>query len=267
MAKQKTPKRSRSTKYVYFFGDGKADGAGEMRNLLGGKGANLGEMSKIGVPVPAGFTITTEVCTYYYDHGKKYPAELEKQVLANVKKVEKVMGGRFGDAKNPLLLSVRSGARVSMPGMMETILNLGLNDKIAAGLIQKSGNERFVWDAYRRFIQAYGDVVMGVQPEGREHDPFEVAIEAIKEKRGVHLDTELTAEDLQGLVGTFKSIVKKRTGKNFPDDPLEQLWGGIGAVFSSWNGNRAVVYRNINSIPHNWGTAVNVQSMVYGNMG
>jgi pyruvate, orthophosphate dikinase len=266
--KKRTAKKSaRSKKYVYFFGDGKAEGKGEMKNLLGGKGANLAEMSSIGIPVPAGFTITTEVCTYFYAHGKKYPAVLERQVIDRVKTVEKVMGGKFGDAGNPLLLSVRSGARVSMPGMMETILNLGLNDTIAEGLIKKSGNERFVWDAYRRFVQTYGDVVMGVKPEGKEEDPFEVAIDEVKESRGVKLDTELGADDLKELTATFKAIVKKRTGKVFPDDPMEQLWGGIGAVFGSWMGNRAVVYRNINSIPHDWGTAVNVQAMVYGNMG
>ncbi len=258
---------SRPKKTVYFFGDGKASGTGEMKNLLGGKGVNLAEMSRIGIPVPAGFTITTEVCTYYYNHNKRYPAALEKQILDNLKKVEKVMGGKFGNSDNPLLLSVRSGARVSMPGMMETVLNLGLNDEIARGLIQKSGNERFVYDAYRRFIQTYGDVVMGVQPEGIEIDPFEAAIEKIKEKRGIHLDTELTTDDLQELVASFKKLVKKRTGKTFPDDPMEQLWGGIGAVFGSWNGQRAIIYRNIHNIPHDWGTAVNVQSMVYGNMG
>jgi len=263
-AAKSTAKR---TKYVYFFGDGKAEGKGELRNLLGGKGANLGEMSSIGIPVPAGFTITTEVCTYYYDHAQKYPASLEKQVLDNVKKVERVMGGRFGDSKDPLLVSVRSGARVSMPGMMETILNLGLNDDIVPGLIEKSGNEWFVYDAYRRFVQAYGDVVMGVQAGEREHDPFEVAIEKIKDRRGIHLDTDMTVDDLKTLVRDFKTIVKKRTGKNFPDDPMEQLWGGIGAVFGSWMGRRAIRYREINGIPHNWGTAVNVQSMVYGNMG
>jgi pyruvate,orthophosphate dikinase len=263
------PKQSRTKrrKFVYFFGDGKADGTGGMKNLLGGKGANLADMSSIGIPVPAGFTITTEVCTYYYDHKKHYPRELEAQTLANLRKIERVMGGKFGDPRNPLLLSVRSGARVSMPGMMETVLNLGLNDEIAEGLIKKSGNERFVYDAYRRFIQTYGDVVMGVQPEGMEHDPFEVAIEKIKHKRGIHLDTELTTDDLKDLVDAFKKIVKQRTKKNFPDDPMEQLWGGIGAVFGSWMGQRAIIYRNINGIPHNWGTAVNVQSMVYGNMG
>ncbi len=269
MAKaKKTAARSpRRKKYVYFFGEGKVQGTGDMKNLLGGKGANLAEMSRIGIPVPAGFTITTEVCTYYYNHNKQYPADLERQVLDNLKSVERNMGGKFGDPQNPLLLSVRSGARVSMPGMMETVLNLGLNDEIARGLIEKSGNERFVYDAYRRFIQTYGDVVMGVQPQGKEIDPFEAAIEKIKEKRGVHLDTELTADDLQELVAGFKKIVKKRTGKTFPDDPMEQLWGGIGAVFGSWNGQRAIIYRNIHNIPHDWGTAVNVQSMVYGNMG
>ena len=258
---------TKAQKFVYFFGDGKADGTGVMKNLLGGKGANLAEMSSIDIPVPAGFTITTDVCTYYYDHKKRYPRELEAQTLTNLRKIEKVMGGKFGDPSNPLLLSVRSGARVSMPGMMETVLNLGLNDEIAEGLIKKSGNERFVYDAYRRFIQTYGDVVMGVQPEGIEHDPFEVAIEKIKDKRGIHLDTELTTDDLKELVDAFKKIVKQRTKRSFPDDPMEQLWGGIGAVFGSWMGQRAIIYRNINGIPHDWGTAVNVQSMVYGNMG
>lgn len=267
MAKAKKASRPSRKKLVYFFGDGKADGKGGLRNLLGGKGTNLGEMARIGLPVPAGFTITTEVCTYYYAHGEKYPRELRKQVESNVKKIEKVMGGEFGNPDNPLLLSVRSGARVSMPGMMETVLNLGLNDQIAEGLIAKSGNERFVWDAYRRFIQTYGDVVMGVAAEGKEHDPFEVAIERIKEKRGVVLDTELTTEDLKKLTADFKAIVKRRAGRAFPEDPMEQLWGGISAVFGSWNGARAIIYRNINGIPHEWGTAVNVQSMVYGNMG
>ncbi|MDP6775494.1 MAG: pyruvate, phosphate dikinase, partial [Candidatus Latescibacteria bacterium] len=266
-AKKAAKKAARKTKYVYFFGDGKADGAGEMKNLLGGKGANLAEMSGIGIPVPAGFTITTEVCTYYYEHGRRYPADLERQVMDNVRKIEKVMGGKFGDPGNPLLVSVRSGARVSMPGMMETILNLGLNDEIAAGLIERSNNERFVYDAYRRFVQTYGDVVMGVRPEEREIDPFEAAIEEIKERRGVHLDLDLTAEDLKELVGTFKKIVKKRTSKTFPEDPMQQLWGGIGAVFGSWDGARAVTYRKIHGIPDDWGTAVNVQAMVYGNMG
>ena len=267
MAKAKKATRRSGKKYVYFFGDGKAEGKADMRNLLGGKGANLAEMSGIGIPVPAGFTITTEVCTYYYDHGKKYPAALEKQVLENVAKLEKAMGSKFGDASNPLLLSVRSGARVSMPGMMETVLNLGLNDEITQGIIEKTGNERFGWDSYRRFIQTYGDVVMGVAAEGREIDPFEEAIDKIKHKKGIEDDLDLTVDDLKQLVDTFKQIVKKRTGKNFPTDPLEQLWGGIGAVFGSWQAARAITYRRLNNIPASWGTAVNVQSMVYGNMG
>ena len=258
---------SKTEKYVYFFGAGKADGDGQQRNLLGGKGANLAEMSRIGIPVPAGFTITTDVCTYYYGHEKNHPAALGGQVVSNLRKVEKAMGGRFGDAQNPLLLSVRSGARVSMPGMMETVLNLGLNDEIAEGLIEKSGNERFVWDVYRRFIQTYGDVVMGVQPKEREHDPFEAAIDSIKARRGISLDTDLTSNDLRDLVAMFKDIVRSRAGRSFPESPMEQLWGSVNAVFDSWNGHRAIVYRNINDIPHNWGTAVNVQSMVYGNMG
>ena len=258
---------SKIEKYVYFFGAGKADGDGQQRNLLGGKGANLAEMSRIGIPVPAGFTITTDVCTYYYGHEKNHPAALGGQVVSNLRKVEKAMGGRFGDARNPLLLSVRSGARVSMPGMMETVLNLGLNDEIAEGLIEKSGNERFVWDVYRRFIQTYGDVVMGVQPKEREHDPFEAAIDSIKARRGISLDTDLTSNDLRDLVAMFKDIVRSRAGRSFPESPMEQLWGSVNAVFDSWNGHRAIVYRNINDIPHNWGTAVNVQSMVYGNMG
>ncbi len=258
---------SKSEKYVYFFGNGTADGDGDQRNLLGGKGANLAEMSRIGIPVPAGYTITTEVCDYYYGHEKKHPPELDSQVVSNLKKVENAMGGRFGNAGNPLLLSVRSGARVSMPGMMETVLNLGLNDEIAGGLIEKTRNERFVWDVYRRFIQTYGDVVMGVQPEEREHDPFEAAIDSVKARRGISLDTDLTSNELRELVAIFKDIVRSRAGRSFPEDPMEQLWGSVNAVFNSWNGNRAVVYRNINDIPHSWGTAVNVQAMVYGNMG
>ena len=260
-------KAKQEKKYVYFFGDGKAEGAAEMHNLLGGKGANLAEMSGLGIPVPAGFTITTEVCTYYYDHNKKYPDALEKQVMDNVAKLENVMGGKFGDATNPLLLSVRSGARVSMPGMMETVLNLGLNDEITEGLIARSNNPRFGWDSYRRFIQTYGDVVMGVAAEGLERDPFEAAIDEVKEKRGIEDDLDMTVEDLKTLVNMFKDIVKTRTGQNFPTDPIEQLWGGIGAVFGSWQADRAIIYRRLNNIPGDWGTAVNVQSMVYGNMG
>ncbi len=260
-------KAKQEEKYVYFFGDGKAEGATEMRNLLGGKGANLAEMSGLGIPVPAGFTITTEVCTYYYDNDKQYPEALKKQVMDNVAKLENVMGGKFGDATNPLLLSVRSGARVSMPGMMETVLNLGLNDEIAEGLIARSNNPRFGWDSYRRFIQTYGDVVMGVTAEGLEIDPFEAAIDEVKEKRGIEDDLDMTVEDLKTLVNMFKDIVKTRTGQNFPTDPIEQLWGGIGAVFGSWQADRAIIYRRLNNIPGDWGTAVNVQSMVYGNMG
>ena len=270
MAKAKKAAKGSTSrkKYVYFFGDGNAEGTGKMRNLLGGKGANLAEMCSIGIPVPAGFTITTEVCTYYYDHGKKYPPELEKQVLDNIRKIERAMGGKkFGDVKNPLLLSVRSGARVSMPGMMETVLNLGLNDEIVESMIAKTKNPRFGWDSYRRFVQTYGDVVMGVTAEGKEHDPYEVAIDAIKTKRGITSDLDMTVEDLKELVVTFKKIIKERSGQDFPSDPMEQIWGGIGAVFGSWNGARAITYRRINGIPHDWGTAVNVQAMVYGNMG
>ncbi|MBM3276840.1 MAG: pyruvate, phosphate dikinase [Candidatus Handelsmanbacteria bacterium] len=254
-------------KYVYLFGTPKTAGDASMRNLLGGKGANLAEMSKLGLPVPAGFTITTEVCTYYYQHVKSYPAELKKQVESALKEVEQKMGARFGDPANPLLLSVRSGARASMPGMMETVLNLGLNDQIIAGLIARSGNERFCYDVYRRFVQMYGDVVMGLRPEGKEVDPFEVLIEHKKHARNVHLDTELSAADLKELVGEFKAEISRRLGKPFPEDPSEQLWGAVGAVFSSWNGARAIKYRELEGIPHAWGTAVNVQSMVYGNMG
>ncbi len=254
-------------KYVYLFGTRKSEGDRSMRNLLGGKGANLAEMSSLGLPVPAGFTITTDVCTYYYDHGKSYPRELSKQIEAAIGEVEKKMGAKFGDPKNPLLLSVRSGARVSMPGMMETVLNLGLNDEIVEGLIAKSKDPRFCYDVYRRFVQMYGDVVMGVRPEGIEIDPFEQLIEKKKHKRGVELDNELLAEDLKELVAEYKAEIKKRLKRTFPEDPKEQLWGAVGAVFSSWQGERAIRYREIEGIPHNWGTAVNVQSMVYGNMG
>ena len=238
-----------------------------MRNLLGGKGANLAEMARLGLPVPAGFTITTEVCTYYYDNKKNYPSQLNGQIEKALREVEKKMGARFGDPQNPLLLSVRSGARVSMPGMMETVLNLGLNDEIVAGLSEKSGDPRFCYDVYRRFVQMYGDVVMGLRPEDKEVDPFEHLLEQKKEKRGVEIDSDLPAEDLAELVNEFKAVIKKRLKRSFPEDPIEQLYGAIGAVFSSWQGDRAIRYRNIEGIPHNWGTAVNVQSMVYGNMG
>ena len=238
-----------------------------MKNLLGGKGANLAEMSSMGLPVPAGFTITTEVCTYYYDHKNSYPRELAKQIDGAIREVEKTMGASFGDPKNPLLLSVRSGARVSMPGMMETVLNLGLNDEIVDGLVKQSGDARFCYDVYRRFVQMYGDVVMGMRPEGNEIDPFEQLLEKKKHKRGVELDNELLAEDLQELVTEFKAEIKKRLKRTFPEDPKEQLKGAVGAVFGSWQGDRAIRYRQIEGIPHQWGTAVNVQSMVYGNMG
>jgi len=254
-------------KYVYFFGEGKAEGKAEMKELLGGKGANLAEMSNLGIPVPAGFTISTEVCTYFYNNGK-YPPELEGEVMDALAKVEKVMGASFGDADNPLLLSVRSGARVSMPGMMDTVLNLGLNDVTIQGLITKSGNPRFAYDSYRRFIAMFGDVVLGLKPVDKDDvDPFEEILEEIKKKQGVKYDTELTADDLKGLVVQFKDVIKKRAGKDFPEDPKEQLWMAIGAVFESWNNERAVIYRKLNSIPDHWGTAVNVQSMVFGNMG
>ncbi|MGQ9798331.1 MAG: pyruvate, phosphate dikinase [Ignavibacterium sp.] len=258
---------AKTQKYVYFFGGKKAEGKAEMKALLGGKGANLAEMVNIGLPVPAGFTITTEVCTYYYKNNHKYPKELKAQVLAALKKVEKEMGAVFGDPKNPLLVSVRSGARASMPGMMDTVLNLGLNDVIVQGLIEKTNNPRFAYDSYRRFVQMYGDVVFGLKPKDEhERDPFEVIIENKKQAKGVKLDTELTADDLKELVSEFKSAIKEKTGHDFPDDPMEQLWGAIGAVFGSWMNERAIVYRKLNNIPEWWGTAVNVQSMVFGNM-
>ncbi|MEJ5261462.1 MAG: pyruvate, phosphate dikinase [Ignavibacterium sp.] len=259
---------AKTQKYVYFFGGKKAEGKADMKALLGGKGANLAEMVNIGLPVPAGFTITTEVCTYYYKNNHKYPKELKAQVLDALKKVEKEMGAVFGDPKNPLLVSVRSGARASMPGMMDTILNLGLNDVTVQGLIEKTNNPRFAYDSYRRFVQMYGDVVLGLKPKDKhEHDPFEVIIENKKHSKGVKLDTELTADDLKELVTEFKTAIKEKTGHDFPDDPMEQLWGAIGAVFGSWMNERAIVYRKLNNIPEWWGTAVNVQSMVFGNMG
>jgi pyruvate,orthophosphate dikinase len=255
-------------KYVYFFGSGKAEGKAEMKNLLGGKGANLAEMVNIGLPVPPGFTITTEVCTAYYQNKQKYPKSLEKEVRTALTKVEKAMGAKFGDAKNPLLVSIRSGARASMPGMMDTILNLGLNDQTVAGLVAKTKNERFVFDSYRRFVQMYGDVVLGLKPVNKDDiDPFEEIIEAKKHAKGVKLDTELTAEDLKELVVKFKAAIKEKTGHEFPEDPLVQMWGAIGAVFSSWMNDRAIAYRKMYDIPESWGTAVNVQTMVFGNMG
>jgi pyruvate,orthophosphate dikinase len=259
---------SNKRKYVYYFGGKKADGKARMKGLLGGKGANLAEMVNIGIPVPAGFTITTEVCTYYYDHKKKYPKELKRQINASLKKVEKRMVAKFGDVKDPLLLSVRSGARASMPGMMDTILNLGLNDETVKGLIEKTNNPRFAYDSYRRFVQMYGDVVLGLKPEDKHaEDPFEVILHKKKKKYGFKLDTELTAEHLKELVEEFKAEIKNKTQHDFPTDPMDQLWGAVGAVFGSWMNERAIVYRKLNNIPAEWGTAVNVQSMVFGNMG
>ena len=257
------------TKRVYTFGGGKAEGDASYRNLLGGKGANLAEMSGLGIPVPAGFTITTEVCTEYNKVGHDRTVELIKaEVEAAVKEVEAVMGAQFCDEDNPLLLSVRSGARVSMPGMMDTVLNLGLNDSAVEALAKKSGNERFAWDSYRRFVQMYGDVVLGMKPESKEDiDPFEKIMEDLKESRGYELDTEFTVEDLKTLVSQFKAAVTKKTGHSFPDNPWDQLWGSVMAVFDSWETPRAVYYRMLNKIPGDWGTAVNVQAMVFGNMG
>lgn len=258
----------KTPKYVYFFGGKQADGKAEMKNLLGGKGANLAEMVNIGLPVPAGFTITTEVCTYYYDNKKTYPKELKDQLLKALAQTEKIMGAKFGDPNNPLLVSVRSGARASMPGMMDTILNLGLNDITVQGLIEKTNNPRFAYDSYRRFVAMYGDVVLGMKPADKHSiDPFEEIIEAKKHEVGAVLDTELSADDLKDLVARFKEAVKEKTGKAFPENPMDQMWGAIGAVFGSWMNERAIVYRKLNNIPAAWGTAVNVQSMVFGNMG
>ena len=249
------------TQWVYNFGK-QTDGKADMRNLLGGKGANLGEMSSLGLPVPPGFTITTEVCTAFYENDQKYPAELKPQVLEALAMIENQMDMKFGDADNPLLVSVRSGARVSMPGMMDTVLNLGLNDDTVKGLAKKSGDERFAWDSYRRFIQMYGDVVMGV-----EHHDFEDIIEQHKRDADVEEDTAITADGWKSVVTQYKEMIERQLGKPFPTDPQEQLWGAIGAVFSSWMVPRAITYRKINDIPEDWGTAVNVQSMVFGNMG
>jgi pyruvate, orthophosphate dikinase len=261
-------KISKKPRYVYFFGDGKADGDGKMKPLLGGKGANLAEMTRIGLPVPPGFTITTEVCTYFYENKRSYPPELNEQVSAALAKVEKSAGKRLGDRDDPLLLSVRSGARDSMPGMMDTILNLGINDEVVEIVAEKSGNPRFAWDSYRRFLQMYGDVVMGVQKrEGEDHEPFETVIEEVKHAARVEKDTDLSVDHLKSMVEKFKQLIKERTGKAFPQDPLDQMWGSIGAVFGSWNNDRAIVYRRKYNIPHEWGTAVNVQTMVFGNRG
>jgi len=271
MAKAPASKASKSTKYVYTWGNKKADGDGSMKPLLGGKGANLAEMTRIGLPVPPGFTITTEVCTYFYDHKKTYPPQLQAQMEAGVVNMEKIMGYKFGDAKGfPLLVAVRSGARDSMPGMMDTILNLGLNDQTVLSLAAATKNERFAWDCYRRFVQMYGDVVLGVQKrEGEDHEPFETVIEGFKHEK-YHkdiVDSELTAADQQDLVKRFKALVKERTGKTFPNDPWDQLRGAAGAVFGSWMNDRATVYRRKYGIPTEWGTAVNIQAMVFGNTG
>ena len=256
-------------KRVYTFGNKQAEGNGKMRELLGGKGANLAEMNLIGIPVPPGFTITTEVCAEYYAHGKEQViALLRPEVEKAVRNIERLTERRFGDREKPLLVSVRSGARASMPGMMDTILNLGMNDEAVKAVAALSGNPRFAWDSYRRFVQMYGDVVLGMKPVSKEdHDPFEVIIEEQKRQRGVQLDTELTTEDLRELVAKFKAAVKQQTGEDFPTDPWDQLWGAVCAVFGSWMNERAILYRKLNNIPAEWGTAVSVQAMVFGNMG
>ena len=254
-------------RFVYRFGGEKADGSAAMKNILGGKGANLAEMTNLGIPVPPGFTISAELCMDYLRTGK-YPKELKEEVAKGLRHIEKLMNKRFGDHSNPLLVSVRSGARVSMPGMMDTILNLGLNDTTVKGLAELTANPRFAYDSYRRFVQTYGDVVLGVRPQSKdEHDPFEVLIDSLKKKRKLKLDTELAADDWEKLVVEFKKMIKERTGKDFPLDPEEQLWGAIHAVFASWNNPRAIAYRKLNRISDDWGTAVNVQAMVFGNMG
>ena len=254
---------------IYSFGNKTAEGSKDMKNLLGGKGANLAEMSRIGIPVPPGFTITTEVCTEYHEIGKEtLITRLREDVEQGVHNIESIMGSKYGNSKNPLLLSVRSGARKSMPGMMDTVLNLGLNDEVVAGLIKKTKNERFVWDSYRRFIQMYGSVVLGMKPDNKEdEDSFEEIINDLKREKNIQLDTEFTIADLKELVQDFKYIVRKRTGQNIPNDPWQQLWDAIMAVFDSWNGNRAIYYRKMHGYPSDWGTAVNVQAMVFGNMG
>ena len=249
-------------RHVYTFGNGVAEGNASMKNILGGKGANLAEMTSIGIPVPPGFTISADTCVYFYQHQNQYPEGLTEEVEKALEKTEKIMGRRFGDPENPLLFSVRSGARVSMPGMMDTVLNLGLNDNTVKGVIKQSGNERFAYDSYRRFIQMYGNVVMGIEGE-----KLEILLEKAKEKKGVKLDTELEALDLKELVGLLKERIQELTGSSFPEDPKAQLWGAITAVFKSWNNQRAITYRRLNNIPDHWGTAVNVQAMVFGNMG
>ncbi len=253
---------AKAGKWVYTFGDGKAEGKAGLKDLLGGKGANLAEMANLGLPVPPGFTIPTSVCTYFYAHGKTYPKELKAQVEKALDHIGKLAGKAFGDAKNPLLVSVRSGGRASMPGMMDTVLNLGLNDKTVEALAELSGDRRFAYDSYRRFITMYSDVVLGF-----EHHHFEDILDTFKDGQGYSLDTDLTADDWVDLVGKYKEAVARETGADFPQDPHAQLWGAIGAVFSSWMNARAVTYRKLHDIPESWGTAVNVQAMVFGNMG
>ena len=256
------PSAARKGKWVYAFGGGKAEGRADMRNLLGGKGAGLAEMAHLGLPVPPGFTITTEVCTYFYENGKTYPKDFKAQVDAALAEVGRITGKKFGDGENPLLVSVRSGARASMPGMMDTVLNLGLNDATVAALAKKSGDRRFAYDSYRRFITMYADVVLGIA-----HHHFEEILDEHKDRNGYTLDTDLEAGDWEELVGVFKQRVEQETGKPFPQDPHAQLWGAIGAVFGSWMNQRAITYRRLHAIPESWGTAVNVQAMVFGNMG
>src|SRR4026209_475051 len=268
-AKRTSAKSGNSGKFVYLFGK-KTDGNGTMKPLPGGKAANLAEMCRLGLPVPPGFTISTEVCTYYYDHKRSYPSPLQGQMKAGVAAIEKQTGKKFGDLKNPLLVSVRSGARDSMPGMMDTILNLGLNDQTVEALSKKTNNARFAWDCYRRFVQMYGDVVLGVQKRaGEDHEPFETVIERLKHDRHHQdiEDTKLSVDDLKELVVRFKALIKERAGTQFPDSPWDQLMGAVGAVFGSWMNDRAIVYRRKYNIPTEWGTAVNVQAMVYGNTG
>src|SRR5262245_12350704 len=257
-----TAGRSAAPKWVYAFGGGKAEGRSDMRNLLGGKGAGLAEMANLGLPVPPGFTITTEVCAYYYANEKSYPKELEDQVTAALAEVGRLAGKTFGDKANPLLVSVRSGARASMPGMMDTVLNLGLNDETVQSLAEQSGDRRFAYDSYRRFITMYSDVVLGVA-----HHHFEEILDDHKDRNGYELDTDLTADDWAQLVERYKECVEEELGEPFPQDPGKQLWGAISAVFGSWMNQRAITYRRLHNIPESWGTAVNVQAMVFGNMG
>src|SRR4030095_15188136 len=257
-----------SKKSIFFFGNGKADGSARMRESLGGKGAGLHEMTRIGIPVPPGFTISTDICTYYYTHHSRYPRGFDSHVATALRRMETILGRRFGDPDNPLLLSIRSGARESMPGMMDTVLNLGLKDQTAEVLIHRTGNPRFAFDSYRRFVQMYANVVLGVKPTDKtEVNPLDAILERNKKARGVRFDTELDAQALKELVGEYKAAVKTRFGKEFPEDPFDQLWGAIGAVFGSWNNDRAIAYRELYNIPHSWGTAVNVQAMVFGNLG